>query len=237
MTNDTGQGAQMSQDGQVFQDDLDLAKVPADEFKTEILVQEIHQLEQTIRNLHQSATQTLGLAFVVAVFAASVTSGFSRDIAVTILPVLFALTVVYHLNASGEAAALAELRDRLSVRANRALGTRIFATRVVSDLRRASRGTAGSFILAGGIFMTSIIAGLVNAFSRHSTWWAILQIIITVVALATCLIAALDIPKARIDVNRGLDDFYGKDSRPKTAPSETGLFALLRASIWGRPGV
>jgi hypothetical protein len=225
----------MARDGQIFQDDIDLAKVPTDEFKTDILVREIHQLEQTIRNLHQSATQTLGLAFVVAVFAASVTSGLSRDIALTILPVLFALTVVYHLNASGEAAALAELRDRLSVRANRALATRIFATRVVSDFRRASRGTAGSSILAGGILMASMIAGLVNAFSRHSTWWAILQLIITVVALATCLVAALDIPKARIDVNRGLDDFYGDDSRPETAPNEAGLFALIRASIWGRP--
>jgi hypothetical protein len=220
---------------QVFIDDLDLAKVSTDEFKTDILVREIHQLEQTIRNIHQSASQTLGLAFIVAVFAASVSDGLSRDVTLTILPVLFALTVIYHLNSSAEAAALAELRDRLSVRANRSLGTRIFATRVVSDFRRASRGTTGSFILASGILFASVIAGLVNAFTRHLIWWDILQVVITIVAAVAGITAALDIPKARIDVNRGLDKLYGENSRPKTAPSEGGLLELIRRSVWGRP--
>jgi hypothetical protein len=197
MPHNSGAESSDPQDLQVFKNDTDLAKIPTDEFKIDILVREIHQLEVTIRNLLQSATQTLGLAFVVAIFAVGVTDGLSRDVTLTILPALFALTVVYHLNTSGEAAALAELRDRLSVRANRALGTRIFATRLVSDFRRGSGGTIGLLILAIGILFASVIAGLVNALARHSMWWEILQIVITVAVLVACIVAALDIPKAR----------------------------------------
>jgi hypothetical protein len=145
MPHNSGAESPDPQDLHVFENDMDLARVPTDDFKTDILVREIHQLEVTIRNILQGATQTLGPAFVVAVFAVGVTDGLSRDVTLTILPALFALTVVYHLNTSAEAA---ELRDRLSVRTNRALGTRTFATRLVSDFRRGSRGTIGLLILA-----------------------------------------------------------------------------------------
>lgn len=226
----------MTNKDQEFPKDRDLSQVPQEELVLDALVREIHQLEVTIRQLLQSATQTLGLAFVVAGFATALTKDVSRTIALSILPAFFGLTVMYHLNASAEAAALAELRDRLSIRANRALGSRVFATRIVSDFRRASRGTAGAFVLAGSILIGSMVAGLVNVFSgHHSIWFKVLQLVVTGIVFFGCLLAALDIPKARYDVNWGLDRYYGESSRPETAPKAAGFWSLVRSSIYGRP--
>ena len=189
---------------QHFPEDADLSKFPEDKDSLGALIDEIRGLESTIRDLQRQSTQILGMGFAMAGIALAVTSATARDVAVAILPLFFGLIVTYHLNSSAEVAALAELRDRLSIRANAALGTRVFALRLVSDFRRASLGTWASFLIAGIILIASVIAGIETAFAHASTVWRVMQIALSVLVVAGCLAAATDIPRARIDVNLGL---------------------------------
>jgi hypothetical protein len=190
---------------------------------------EIHHLDQEIRHYLRGANTALGTTILVGALAISI-NGISRDIALAVLPLLLTSTAIYNINSAAEAAAMAEQRDRLCARANRALGESVFLTRIVADVRRGSPGTTASNCLTAALILGAVVAGLISSY-QHGGWWLLLQLGVTILCAFTLIVSYSDIPVARMRVNSMLDEKLGNIDRPETAPSpdDKGVAKLLAA--------
>jgi hypothetical protein len=200
---------------------------PSNPQPLEFMVREIQALNLEIATLKREIRAVLGLVITAAGLVATLQEKLSTNLAAIILPFLLTGLATYSFNLNADVASLAEQRDRLSNYVNRTSGTKVFLTRIISDQRRGSAGTAATYILAGMIVVASLIAGFFFAW-EESNWVKAGYTILAVASIVAMFFAVMDLPLARNSVNKALDDELGDSDRPLTSPSsDKGRFDLL----------
>jgi len=136
-----------------------------------------------------------------------------RDIVLFTSPILLSIIALYNVNVSTQVAVMAEIRDRLSYRLNKALGNPIYVQRVAGNLRRNSRGTILAYGLSSIVVLIIMALGFLNVMQREKILLDI-QLVITILCLVSLAIALLELFTSRKEINTLLDKIYGPDDRP-----------------------
>jgi hypothetical protein len=157
-------------------------------------IEEIRARETQIRETLRLSTQTANLSAVVLALAVTYIGGRPGEIALSLLPLLLTVVALSNLNAATDAAQMAEQRDWLERRANRALGAPVFVTGAVAHLRRTSRSGLAVNALAGLILVASWVGGLVVASGQPWLWW---QVAMTTLLVGLTGAAATDFATIR----------------------------------------
>jgi hypothetical protein len=150
-----------------------------DEFeKVKILVQEIRDQEQEIRQQLRTSTQLANLSIVILALAA-VYLAKQVDIAILCaVPVFLNVAALSNLNTAIDVAHQAIMRDWLQGWANRELGGDVFVVGELTKYRRLSPSGIAVNSLAAGILVTSWVLGMAIAAGRP---WFLVQILGTLV--------------------------------------------------------
>lgn len=193
-------------------------------------LEEIHFLDGEIRNLIRNSAQLVASAFALGALGVTLSKDVSPNLSLGVLPILLTGLAVYSINVSTDVAALAEQRDRLSAWFNRSLQQQVLVTRLISDVRRGSRGTAAAYSLSTFIVIASIVAGLVNA-SPQGGLLLVYQWLVSVLCVAAIGFAFADFLVVRGRVNEALDIILGAGDRPRSAPTgeERGWRRIITA--------
>jgi hypothetical protein len=190
----------------------------------ELMVQEIHELNQQIHNYLRITPTTMGLAATLIGGATALyTTNLSEFVhfgVLLVLPVVMSILLSYHFSVASEVAVLAEVRDRLSYRVNSALGRPVFVTRVASDLLRGSTPAWTQLAPVGFLMLVVMVLGIVNAWEINTKWLFAIQLISNILVAMSLVISFFHISKKRVLINAALDEIYTNANRPSSAAQQ-----------------
>ena len=195
--------------------------VELDERTVAVLIDRVTALDEAIGSGLRQSNQAMALAVGVAALAAGIGGDASPGtlrLLWFVVPAMLTVAALYNLNTAADVAGLAELRDRLGYRVDRALGHTTYLARDVANTRRTSTATVAAYVVVGVILAAAYLGGIGAASQDALPWVLPTQIALTVVMLAALLVAMVEFSQARRLVNEALDRIFGEGFRPGDAP-------------------